>query len=363
MSNELTVRENAVGIEYCGIMVTTMADMIALSESLAKSDFVPAVYRGKPGNIIAAIQFGREIGLSPMQALQGVAVVNGKPTVYGTTYLAVCHNAPGFRDVVQSVEKDAAGKLVATCTAKRTGRADVTRVFTQDMAIKAGLWGKNVHAQYPETMLLWRATHLACDTMFADVLKGMPIRENAEADYEEAKPEPVGATASERLANQLKCSVTINSVEDATEQASTSPVEAANGSVTANDTQKADSQATADRGAALWARWQATEGLPQRATTGTGRNELVNAALAAILGDKLATVRIFQHGTPEQLDAVENFLDATDNAATEVADVQAAEAAEDDMDPAHWDGNDEAPLLEMAAPDADSKATIGAMSR
>ena len=362
MSNELTIRENA-GIEYCGIMVTTMADMIALAETLSKSDFVPSVYRGKPGNIIAAIQFGREIGLSPMQALQGVAVVNGKPAVYGTTYLAVCHNAPGFRDVVQSVEKDASGKLVATCTAKRTGRADVTRVFTQDMAITAGLWGKNVHAQYPETMLLWRATHLACDTMFADVLKGIPIRENAEADYEEAKPEPVGSTASERLRNALieKHGVIEYSVEDVTEQAATSPVEAANGSDAANDTQKPATQAAAARGAALWARWQATEGLPQRATTGTGRNELVNAALVAILGDKLATVRIFQHGTPEQLDAVENYLNSTDEAAKDVAEVDTEEA--DEMDPAHWDGVDEAPLLEMSAPDAESKATIGAMSR
>lgn len=362
MSNELTVRENAVGIEYCGIMVTTMADMIALSESLAKSDLVPAVYRGKPGNIIAAIQFGREIGLSPMQALQGVAVVNGKPTVYGTTYLAVCHNAPGFRDVVQKVET-VSGKLVATCTAKRAGRADVTRVFTQDMAIKAGIWNKNVHAQYPETMLLWRATHLACDTMFADVLKGMPIRENAEVDYDEPKPEPVGATASERLANQLKGTLAVESVETAIEQASTSPAEATNTQNTPNDPQEADSHATAGRGALLWARWQATEGLPQRAESGKGRNELVNASLAAILGDKLATVRIFQHGTPDQLDAVQSFLDATDNAANEVAGVETQAEDVDGMDPTHWDLDDNAPMLEMAAPDADSSATIGAMSR
>jgi len=349
MSNELTVRENAVGIEYCGIMVTTMADMIALSESLAKSDFVPAIYRGKPGNIIAAIQMGLELGLKPMAALQGIAVINGKPSVYGTAYLAVCHTAPGFIDIAQKVET-INGKLVATCCARRKGRADSMRTFSQDDAIKAGIWGKNVHASYPGDMLLWRATHRACDVLYADVLHGIVIRENAEADYEEAKPEPVGATASERLANQLKGTVTIDSVETETEQASTSPAEAINGSDAANDPQNTNSQTTAGRGALLWARWQNTEGLPQRATTGTGRNELVNAALVEILGDRLATVRIFQNGTSEQLDAVENFLEAAEEG--------------DDMDPSKWDlGGDEAPLLEMAEPDADSKATIGAMSR
>ena len=57
---------------------------------------LPVSYRGKAEDVLIAIQYGQELGLKPMQSLQGVCVINGKPTVYGDTLLAVCSSAQDF---------------------------------------------------------------------------------------------------------------------------------------------------------------------------------------------------------------------------------------------------------------------------
>ena len=74
MSN-LTLRQ--------GFAPQTMGEAIQFSEMLAKSQMVPKQYQGKPEDILVAVQWGYEIGLAPLQALQNISVINGKPSVYG----------------------------------------------------------------------------------------------------------------------------------------------------------------------------------------------------------------------------------------------------------------------------------------
>src|ERR1700691_188317 len=66
------------------------------ADMIAKSTLCPVAYRGKAEDVLIAIQYGQELGLKPMQSLQGVCVINGKPTVYGDTLLAVCSAAHDF---------------------------------------------------------------------------------------------------------------------------------------------------------------------------------------------------------------------------------------------------------------------------
>src|SRR5688500_16008137 len=61
----------------------SLKEAIELSELMAKSDLVPKDYKGKPGNILVAVQMGAEIGLPAMQSIQNIAVINGKPSIYG----------------------------------------------------------------------------------------------------------------------------------------------------------------------------------------------------------------------------------------------------------------------------------------
>lgn len=64
-----------------------------LSQALAMASIVPDALRGKPGNVLAIILYGQDLGMSPMQAIQGIYVVKGKPQLAGTTWLSLARSA------------------------------------------------------------------------------------------------------------------------------------------------------------------------------------------------------------------------------------------------------------------------------
>ena len=87
-----------------GLSLSTMADAMAFSTMVSKTEFAPKDFRGKPEACLLAIQHGSEIGLSPMQSLQSIAVVNGRPTIYGDAALAVCLASVVCEWVTESVD-------------------------------------------------------------------------------------------------------------------------------------------------------------------------------------------------------------------------------------------------------------------
>ena len=89
-----------------GLALASFDDALRFSQMVSKSEFAPKDFRGKPESCLLAIQHGSEIGLSPMQALQSIAVINGKPAVYGDTALAVCIGSPVCEYVREYVDGD-----------------------------------------------------------------------------------------------------------------------------------------------------------------------------------------------------------------------------------------------------------------
>jgi hypothetical protein len=55
----------------------TMNEAIKYAKLLATSSMVPKQFQGKPEDILVAVQWGAEVGLPAMSALQGIAVING----------------------------------------------------------------------------------------------------------------------------------------------------------------------------------------------------------------------------------------------------------------------------------------------
>lgn len=176
-----------------GLALQSVTDAMKFSETVANSDFAPKDFRGKPASCMLAIQCGAELGLAPLQSLQSIAVVNGRPSVYGDAALAVCKASAVCEYVTESIEGDG-DKMVAVCEAKRRGYPDATvSRFSVDDAKKAGLWGKSgPWTQYPRRMLQMRARGFALRDAFPDVLKGLVTAEEAQ-DYTHAEParEPV----------------------------------------------------------------------------------------------------------------------------------------------------------------------------
>lgn len=167
------------------IVPQNMGELMKFSEMVSRSDLVPKDYRGKPQNIMVAVQWGHEIGLSPLQALQNISVINGRPSVWGDSALALVQGSGLLEDIQEYNENG-----TAYCTVKRRGQSKQTRTFSLDDAKKAGLLNKQgPWKQYTNRMLQMRARGFALRDVFPDVLKGVITAEEAQ-DIPEDKPLP-----------------------------------------------------------------------------------------------------------------------------------------------------------------------------
>ena len=175
-----------------GLALATMDDAFKFAKMVAASEFAPKDFRGKAESCLLAVQHGSEVGLGPMQSLQSIAVINGRPSVWGDAALALVMGSPVCEYVRETVSGDGEA-MVATCEAKRRGYPQPTTVaFSVADAKKAGLWGKSgPWQQYPQRMLQLRARGFALRDAFPDVLKGLVTAEEAQ-DY--ATTEPVRVT-------------------------------------------------------------------------------------------------------------------------------------------------------------------------
>ena len=146
---------------------------------LANSQMVPKSYQNKPNDTLVAMMMGAEIGLNPIQALQNIAVINGKPAIYGDALLALVQSHPKFGGQEEGFDEST---MTATCTVWRKGEDQKhTVVFSKLDAEKAGLWGKSgPWSQYPKRMLMWRARGYALRDKFADALGGLITVEEAQ---------------------------------------------------------------------------------------------------------------------------------------------------------------------------------------
>ena len=180
---------------------TSLNEAMKFSEILAKSDLVPKDFRNKPGNVLVAVQMGAELGLGPMQAIQNISVINGRPCVWGDSMLAIARSHREFEDIIEEFDGE-----TATCIVKRKGQSPTVRDFSFADAKKAGLLGKQgPWQQYPKRMLAARARAFALRDSFADALRGLNSAEEVR-DYhtQEVTVDPVGGDAKQTATAQLK---------------------------------------------------------------------------------------------------------------------------------------------------------------
>lgn len=169
---------------------TTMGEAMQFAEMLASSTMVPKDYQRNPSNVLVAMQWGAELGLAPMQALQNVAVINGRPSIWGDAALALIRGS-GLCDGVKETIEGEGDAMVASCAMKRRGEDWERRSFSVADARKAGLWGKaGPWSQYPQRMLQLRARGFAARDVFPDVLRGVITAEEARDIPQEPRDVP-----------------------------------------------------------------------------------------------------------------------------------------------------------------------------
>lgn len=143
-----------------------------LAEMLAVSEMVPKHSRGKVGDCFIAMQWGAELGLKPLQAMQSIAVVNGKPSIYGDAGKAVLLAGGCIIEEDDTAIVRSNGR--ARCRITRPGRPPVERTYSTEDAKQAGLlnkegpWKTNTQRQ-----MAWRAFWFAARDAAADLLRGI----------------------------------------------------------------------------------------------------------------------------------------------------------------------------------------------
>lgn len=195
----------AAGMVYTregGITPTNFDEAWRVAQLFSRSALVPKDYRDQPENCLVAMQMGAEVGLKPLQALQGIAVINGRPSIWGDAMWALVQGHPVVEDAHENFDAET---MTATCTIRRKGRAQpYVQNFSKADAVTAGLWGKaGPWTTNPRRMLQMRARAFCARDAVPDVLKGLSVAEEAldipperEINPAPATSEPVRGTAA-----------------------------------------------------------------------------------------------------------------------------------------------------------------------
>lgn len=154
-----------------------------IAVGLAGTSFVPKAMQRRPDEVCAAILAGRELGLTPMKALDAIDIIEGRPALKAHT----------LRGLVQSrgheiwVEESTSERAIVKGQRRGSSRIE-SSTWTMDRARKAGLAGKKNWTTHPTAMLVARATSEVARLIAADVLLGMPYSAEELGDGDTAEP-------------------------------------------------------------------------------------------------------------------------------------------------------------------------------
>ncbi|HSV48411.1 MAG TPA: hypothetical protein VLJ58_21660 [Ramlibacter sp.] len=150
-----------------------------LATMIAKTDMAPKDYQGKPERCMVAIQWGDEVGLKPLQSVQNIAVINGRPSLWGDSMLAIVRASPLCKYFIEKWE-GSGDSLKAICRTHRVGEPEEQmREFSMTDAKTAGLLNKDTYKQYGKRMIQMRARGWLIRDVYTDLIRGLHMAEEA----------------------------------------------------------------------------------------------------------------------------------------------------------------------------------------
>lgn len=232
----LPVVKPHIPIENGQLVPQDAAGLFYLASVMSKTKMVPDTYRGDPQATFVAIQLGMEVGMRPMAALQNIAVIKGKPTIYADGITGLLHGSGKCDEIrewfeiggekkidTSDLDRDVSKwpdnlKAVSVIVRKKPDGhkgIEYRGTFSVADAKRMGTWNsKDVWKKFPARMLMWRARTYAARDGFSDVLKGLGVFEEVidyDADLEPQNghygvPEEVVEVATVQDTPQVKSS-------------------------------------------------------------------------------------------------------------------------------------------------------------
>jgi hypothetical protein len=211
------------------IRAASLPEKIDYADRLCNAVLLPAQYRDKPANILWAIEYGETLGITPMAAITGVHVIEGKPSASAALISGLVRRA-GHKLRVTGDAFSATAQII------RADDPDYTFsvTFTIEDARTAGLTGKAVWKNYPASMLKSRAITQVARDACEEILFGLhytpeelgaetdangnPVEQRAARQYAQTADDP-WATAAAAMAKVAPEGEYADVVEDAPEPA------------------------------------------------------------------------------------------------------------------------------------------------
>lgn len=187
------------------VMLKTVGEAAAFASLMAASGMLPPKVT-VPSAVVAIIA-GASIGLNPFESVQSIAVVNGRPSLFGDGMKAVVQGSGQLENEERQEFRDKDGSLCAVeIRVWRKGRkTPYVGRFSVKMAKQAGLWGKvGPWQQYPDIMLETRARAYAYRNGFSDVLKGVRSAEEEQDIILANEPSPASSVPATPVAQLPK---------------------------------------------------------------------------------------------------------------------------------------------------------------
>lgn len=297
-------KKTPVAIGNKGIVLADMDGLVRFSTAVAASGLAPKGIQSETA-IFVAIQMGLEVGLTPMAALQNIAVINGRPSIWGDAQLAIVRGTGQLEKFDEWFEAggkrlprnpaDYTDDTAAVCHVQRQGYPPIEVGFSVADARRAGLWNKDgPWKQYPFRMLRSRARSFALRDTFGDALKGILSGEEAQDLNPAIEVQATVAQPAAVVTRRPKVEVAAEQVEAKAPKVETKPEPPkAMDTDTLAAFQERNGIAFDDL-----LQWLEQRGTP---TTATGVDEIPQAIMAELTPAELRKCALLKGKTPEGL--------------------------------------------------------------
>lgn len=209
-----------------------LAEKIEWAKFMQTANLLPRDYRNNPGNLLFAAEYADTLGVSRINAITSIHVIEGKPSASAELIAGLVRRA-GHKLRVTGDDTQCIAQII------RSDDPDFTYEARWDArkAQAAGLWGRGNWSKYPGAMLRSRAITEVARMAASDVLFGVvytpeelgaevdvdgnPLRGERITSVEQVSPAPGATTAADRMRGFLSDAPTPQTGEAEGSQAET----------------------------------------------------------------------------------------------------------------------------------------------